>query len=101
MLRIEAEAPKHPRAGYAAEGLDLGEELKGRGQFCSAATPFSSKAGSYVTWFRGGLVYKAHRLLHHSILGVRVMKKKKKTLGEELEGRGQLCSGGTPLLVRL
>ena len=29
--------------------------------------------------FRGGLVFKAHRLLYHSTLGVRVMKKKKKT----------------------
>jgi len=28
--------------------------------------------------FRGGLVFKAHRLLHHSTLGLRVIKKKKK-----------------------
>ena len=28
--------------------------------------------------FRGGLVFKAHRLLYHSTLGLRVMKKKKK-----------------------
>jgi len=27
--------------------------------------------------FRGGLVFKAHRLLHHSTLGLRVIKKKK------------------------
>ena len=30
-----------------------------------------------VKRFRGGLVYKAHRLLHHSTLGSRVIKKKK------------------------
>ena len=31
-----------------------------------------------VQWFRGVLVFKAHRLLHHSTLGVRVIEKKKK-----------------------
>ena len=29
--------------------------------------------------FRGGLVFKAHKLSHHSTLGSRVIKKKKKT----------------------
>ena len=33
-----------------------------------------------VKRFRGGLVFKAHRLLHHSILGLRVMKKKRRDL---------------------
>ena len=32
--------------------------------------------------FRGGLVLKAHRLLYHSTLGLRVIKKKR------VEGRG-------------
>ena len=31
-----------------------------------------------VQRFRGGLVFKAHRLLYHSSLGSRVMKKKKR-----------------------
>jgi len=31
-----------------------------------------------VKRFRGGLVFKAHRLVYHSTLGLRVMKKKKK-----------------------
>jgi len=31
-----------------------------------------------VQRFRGGLVFKARRLLYHSILGLRVIKKKKK-----------------------
>ena len=31
-----------------------------------------------VKRFRGGLVFKAHRLLYHSTLGLRVIKKKKK-----------------------
>jgi len=30
-----------------------------------------------VQRFRGGLVFKAHRLLYHSTLGLRVIKKKK------------------------
>ena len=30
------------------------------------------------SWFRGGLVFKAHRLVYHSTLGWRVIKKKKK-----------------------
>ena len=32
-----------------------------------------------VQRFRGGLVFKAHRLLYHSALGLRVMKKKKRS----------------------
>jgi hypothetical protein len=31
-----------------------------------------------VERFRGGLVFEAHRLLYHSTLGSRVIKKKKK-----------------------
>jgi len=34
--------------------------------------------GRNVQRFQGGLVFKAHRLVYHSILGWRVMKKKKK-----------------------
>jgi len=30
-----------------------------------------------VKRFRGGLVFEAHRLLYHSTLGLRVIKKKK------------------------
>jgi len=30
-----------------------------------------------VQWFRGGLVFKAQRLLYHSTLGLRVIKKKR------------------------
>ena len=40
-----------------------------------------------VERFRGGLVSKAHRLLYHSTLGLRVMKKKKE------EGRLALAAG--------
>jgi len=30
-----------------------------------------------VQWFRDGLVFKAHRLVYHSTIGLRVIKKKK------------------------
>ena len=46
--------------------------------------------------FRGGLVFKAHRLVYHSTLGLKVKTKKKKiggfevweVQGSELPGRG-------------
>ena len=34
-----------------------------------------------VQRFRGGLVVKAHRLVYHSTLGLRVIKKKKRRIG--------------------
>ena len=37
-----------------------------------------TSSSSVCTLFRGGLVFKAHRLLYHSTLGLRVIKKKKK-----------------------
>jgi len=36
--------------------------------------------GSGVQRFRGGLVFKAHRLLYHSALGLRVIKKKRRCM---------------------
>jgi len=35
-----------------------------------------------VQRFRGGLVFKAHRLLYHSTLGLRVIKKRRRRLTE-------------------
>jgi len=54
-----------------------------------------------VQWFRGGLVFKAHRRLYHSTLGSRVIKKKKRrSLGHALVVEGvqlnyfiETCSG--------
>ena len=40
--------------------------------------PWRSCSGRTVQFFRGGLEFKAHRLLYHSTLGSRVIKKKKK-----------------------
>jgi len=39
-----------------------------------------------VKRFRGGLVFKAHRLAYHSTLGWRVIKEKKKKKNELLPG---------------
>jgi len=36
---------------------------------------------SNVQWFRGGLAFKAHRLLYRSTLDLRVIKRKKKYKG--------------------
>ena len=38
--------------------------------------------------FRGGLVFKAHRLLYHSTLGLRVIQKKKKSSVDRVVGLG-------------
>ena len=45
-------------------------------------------------WFRGGLVFKAHRLLHPSTLGSKVIKKKKMRLASPIEiiGQGDDCA---------
>ena len=48
--------------------------------------------------FRGGLVFKAHRLLHHSTLGLRVKKKKKGCVetdaGLPKRGKSLSCTSG-------
>ena len=41
-----------------------------------------------VNRFRGGLVFKAHGLLYHSTLGLRVIMKKKKVQGAECGVQG-------------
>jgi hypothetical protein len=38
-----------------------------------------------VTRFRGGLVVEAHRLVYHSTLGSRVLKKRRKDVHQELQ----------------
>ena len=42
-----------------------------------------------MPWFRGGLVFKAYRLLYHSTLGLRVIKKKKEGRTHELMNASQ------------
>ena len=47
-----------------------------RGSERKRGVPESPDLG-LVKRFRGGLVFKAHRLVYHSTLGLRVIKKKK------------------------
>ena len=54
-----------------------------------------------VKRFRGGLVFKAHRLVYHSTLCLRVIKKKKKGWGSGVQGfrvenRGLKVGGRVP-----
>ena len=52
-----------------------------------------------VQWLRGGLVFQAHRLLYHSALGVRVIKKNKELFAAGLRKSGGLVRILLPLLV--
>ena len=76
------------RAGVHRSGGRGQPPLRGGG---ARACPRGSAPGRPAAWegqgqvlrrnvkrFRGGLVCKAHRLLYHSTLGLRVIKKKKK-----------------------
>ena len=48
-------------------------------EIAAVVTRLSMRCGwAHVKRFRGGLVFKAHRLLYHSTLGLRLIKKKKK-----------------------
>jgi len=55
---------------------------------------------TFQKWFRGGLVVKARRLLYHSTLGLRDIKKNKKTTtpssrltASRYHSRAEMCSG--------
>jgi len=50
--------------------------------------------GNTVKRFRGGLVFKAHRLLYRSTLGLRVIKKKKKKQHARLGNTVKWFRGG-------
>ena len=60
--------------------------------FCSTDLACSRdlSAGIRVQRFRGGLVFKAHRLVYHSALGSRVIKKKMKKVAGFRRGRSSV-----------
>jgi len=68
--------------GFGAWGLGFGCWGLGLGGSCVGlmveGAPLFQLLRRNVIQFRGGLVFKAHRLLYHSTLGLRVIKKKKK-----------------------
>ena len=62
------DAPSEACSGTAASDPGGGQrEIRGRARLVAV----------HVQRFRGGLVFKAHRLLYHSTLGLRVINKKK------------------------
>ena len=52
---------------------------QGRGRFLVSEVTLYLGLGRNLKRFRGGLVFKAHKLLYHSTLGSRVVKKKKRS----------------------
>ena len=60
---------------------------------------------AYDQLFRGGLVFKAHRLLYHSILDLRVIKKKKSSsvsfLRSAAEREGNKLKGFVDLHLKM
>jgi len=79
-------------SGKAASAI-LAIEAKGESSTTRAPAPRED-----VKRFRGGLVFKAHRLLYHTSLGLRVIKKKKKERrgGYTVSSRGHFDRGATP-----
>jgi len=55
-----------------------GRYSRPRESLLRAGVTWTSLRDRNVQRFRGGLVFKAHRLLHHSTLGLRVIKKKRR-----------------------
>ena len=61
-------------------------DSKGRGH--SISTPSGTNRHSQTLKICGGAVFKAHRLVYYSTLGLRVIKKKlQKSLGGEVTSR--------------
>ena len=62
-----------------------------------SGTPYDSQLlHRNVQRFRGGLVFKAHGLLYHSTLGLRVIKKKKKKKKKQKNGCASGFGSSTP-----
>jgi len=49
---------------------------------------YCDRSGGNVKRFRGGLVFKAHRLVYHSTLGLKVITRKKKSSGVGVQRSG-------------
>ena len=69
-------APGGPRLGFSAAKTYNFEVSPHRSVLFSIEEQLLRRN---VERFRGGIVWKAHRLLYHSTLGTRVIKKNKKT----------------------
>jgi len=94
--------------GLRVEGggwrVNVWAERQGTGFRSASPAKFSAREQLHyrnVKRFRGGLVFKAYRLVYHSTLGLRVIKKKKKHGVQEFQPcevfcqcRGARGSGG-------
>ena len=64
------------------------------------ATPAQEEAAAMAAppagggWFRDGLVVKAHRLLYHSTLGLRLIKEERMVKSNRAEHAGELHATG-------
>ena len=74
-------------SGFGFRVSGIGFKVQGVGRWISPSGEaggecgdawWLSSSGLPVKRFRGGLVFKAHRLVYHSTLGSRVIKKKKR-----------------------
>jgi len=77
--------------GFRAYRIRVGSwPVRGRAKHGLMDSGMGSRVSGFglrnVQRFRGGLVFKVHRLLYHPTLGLRVIKKKKKFQGLHDEG---------------
>ena len=61
----------------ASRARTLRAPARASSRYCLEPIRYNELLRRNVKRFRGGLVFKAHRLVHHSTLGSRVAKKKK------------------------
>ena len=66
-------------SGFGIDQLGSGDNLAPRASPRVAARDTRPASGRSALQFRGGLVFKARRLLYHSTLGSRVIKKKRRS----------------------
>jgi len=90
MIRIEGvwfAKPNPPRPQPTVVGVHRACLEPGKFYIFRSVNRHSCLGGSHVKRFRGGLVFEALRLLNHSTLGLRVIKKKKaRNLAGEARG---------------
>jgi len=90
--RVWADRPRQSRPAllqriaYGGGPITLTIRVSTKNPVCKFVFSFVQNTTVYPSWhvdghvqrFRGGLVFKAHRLLYHPTLGLKLIKKKKK-----------------------
>ena len=82
-FRVQGSGCRVQGAGFRVQGSRFrvqGSGSRVQGSGVGFSSPWFTNRGAPlhddVQWFRGGLVHKASRLLYHSTLGLRGIKKK-------------------------